>query len=175
MGLWKAEGQDEQQCQAEQGVAALDEGIEEVEDSPPSGRLLATGEGESAGVEWQGTAGMVKRASKLTSQVATLLQLLQVASDGRDSAQVRARALERKHKEQLAAIGAAEAQRKGLEERMRVLQETAVASQGEVKALKKQLASVEARCVDRISVASAAAERKVLALAEEHQNKEAAL
>ena len=175
IGLWKVEGSEEPQREGVQGVATVGEGGGEVGDAPPGGGMLATGQGESSRMEWQGTAGMVERASKLTSQVATLLQLLQVASDGRDSAQVRVRALERKHKEQLAAIGAAEVQRKGLEERMRVLQEAVVASEGEVKTLKKQLTSAEARCVDRVSVASAAAERKVLALAEEHQNKEAAL
>jgi chromosome segregation ATPase len=140
------------------------------------GGMPATGDqDESGGVRWEGTEMMVQQASKLTSQMATLLQLLQVASDGRDSAQARARALERKHKEQLAAIGASEMQRKGLEERMRMLQETAAASEGEVKALKRQLASVEARCVDRISAAGSAADRKMLALVEERQNNEAAL
>ena len=166
----KVEDGEEAQCETDVGEAG--EGTGEAF----HGGMPATGdEDESRGVRWEGTEMMVQQASKLTSQMATLLQLLQVASDGRDSAQARARALERKHKEQNAAIGASEMQRKGLEERMRMLQETAAASEGEVKALKRQLASVEARCVDRISAAGSAADRKMLAFAEERQNNEAAL
>jgi len=122
-------------------------------------------------MEWLDADGgsVVRLAQELTSQVATLMQLLQLASDARNSAQARARELEQRHREAVAASDMAQELLADGDETMRLQLQTSMASEAEVKSLKKQLIAVESRASDRLSLAGASAERKVGALLEEKQ------
>ena len=119
--------------------------------------------------------GVARRAQELTSHIATLTELLEVASSARIAAQTRTRDLEDKLKEAVAGHRAADAQHGGAEERIRVLQEAAAASSAEAKALKKQLVALESKWSERCALAAAASEKKVLAALHDQEAEKTAL